>query len=257
MKICWDLIMILIILSQFYLNILDFCFQYNNSGDDGLLYWNFYEFWVKILLVFVFFDIVLKINSGYFVNGMQVMDRKTIIVYYLESEFIFDVVAFSGLLMDIILVNVTEYHSIIKMLFFFKYPILKNLIRKIEEIINFDEKIIAIISLLKLFSKMLFLSHIIACLWFCLPFWNPGNNWMISKNIIDTSLWGKYIISLYWAFVTITTIGYGDIVPQNQNEYLFTMGVIIIGSIFFGYSLTSIGIIFHDLDKDELQKKYL
>ena len=80
---------------------------------------------------------------------------------------------------------------------------------------------------------------------------------MISKNIIDTSLWGKYIISLYWAFVTITTIGYGDIVPQNQNEYLFTMGVIIIGSIFFGYSLTSIGIIFHDLDKDELQKKYL
>ena len=197
------------------------------------------------MLAIVSLDIVLKFNSKKIIHG------------YLKEEFFFDWISFLGLLLEMILPSPFESfgYQIIKMFFFFKYPVLHQLTKKIEEIINFDEKMIAIISLLKLFIKMLFLSHFIACLWCCLPYWNPDQNWMISRNILDKSFSEKYQISLYWALVTIATIGYGDIVPQNQNEYSFTLGVVVIGSIFFGYSLTSIASIFSELEKDKLLKK--
>ena len=125
-----------------------------------------------------------------------------------------------------------------------------------EELINFDYKIEALISIFKLFIKMLFLAHIIACIWFIMPYITyPENNWMETKGIMNKSTFEKYEYSLYWAFVTIATIGYGDITPVNQYEYLYTTGVVVLGSIFFGYSLSSVASIFQELDKEELAKK--
>ena len=75
------------------------------------------------------------------------------------------------------------------------------------------------------------------------------------NGLQDASMFLQYEISLYWAFVTIATIGYGDITPQNEFEYLFAMVVIVLGSIFFGYSMTCIASIVKDLEKEELSKK--
>jgi hypothetical protein len=41
-----------------------------------------------------------------------------------------------------------------------------------------------------------------------------------------------YMLALYWSIMTITSVGYGDIVPQNHTEYVFsvfaTMGVALV-----------------------------
>ena len=60
---------------------------------------------------------------------------------------------------------------------------------------------------------------------------------------------------MYWACVTVATIGYGDIVPENSAELIFTLIVIIIGSIFFGYTLTAISTIFSELGRDKQGKR--
>lgn len=245
-------------MGQFYICVLDISFTYNSFGTDNDSFTNFYSYWIIPLPLLVFFDMVLKLNSGYFIDGLQMLDRKSIINFYLRTEFCFDFVSFLGVFLDNILKFSAEdpmYHMVIKLMFFMKYPILTKLIRKIEEIINFDEKIEAVISLSKLFSKMLFLSHVIACLWMTFPIFNPKENWMLAKEINQETVARKYVISLYWAFVTITTIGYGDVVPQNTNEYVFTTCVIIVGSMFYGYSLTSIASIFSELEKEEVAKK--
>jgi len=130
------------------------------------------------------------------------------------------------------------------------------LLLNFEEILNFDQKIEAMISLFKLFVKMLFLAHIIACIWLSLAYWSQNpENWLEVRGFMDKSMFVQYEVSIYWAFVTIATIGYGDITPQNEYEYLFSMGVIVLGSIFFGYSLTCIATIFQDLEKEEMSKK--
>ena len=61
------------------------------------------------------------------------------------------------------------------------------------------------------------------------------------NNTHDTSnQFHQYLASLYWAFGTIITIGYGDIAPTNSDERLFVSLAMIIGGIvytvFFLYS---------------------
>ena len=34
-------------------------------------------------------------------------------------------------------------------------------------------------------------------------------------------LWGRYITSVYWALVTLSTVGYGDLHPVNTKEMAF------------------------------------
>ena len=39
----------------------------------------------------------------------------------------------------------------------------------------------------------------------------------------------KYLYSMYWACVTMMTVGYGDIAPQNEVEMIVCMIAVVLG----------------------------
>ena len=61
------------------------------------------------------------------------------------------------------------------------------------------------------------------------------------------SLESRYVSSLYWAVITMTTLGYGDIIPVNVNEKIFVIVIAIIASCIYAYSINSIGNILTEL----------
>ncbi|GAX74589.1 hypothetical protein CEUSTIGMA_g2037.t1 [Chlamydomonas eustigma] len=75
--------------------------------------------------------------------------------------------------------------------------------------------------------------------------WNAGlvpNNISCSGQIAgsDTSDGTKYLYSLYWAVVTMATIGYGDIVPLGIYEKVVAMVVILAGATMFAFLMGTI-----------------
>jgi len=84
---------------------------------------------------------------------------------------------------------------------------------------------------------LLIATHWLACGWLSLHVY-PG-------IIDDTTL---YIRSLYWAVVTLTTVGYGDIVPTTNMETLYSMIVMVFGVGVYGYVIGNVAHILSSRD---------
>ena len=64
----------------------------------------------------------------------------------------------------------------------------------------------------------------------------------------------QYLSAMYWAFTTLTTVGYGDIVPVNNEERIFTVVMEFVGLTVFGMVIGTITQIAADFN---VQKKLM
>ncbi|KRX06829.1 Cyclic nucleotide-binding protein [Pseudocohnilembus persalinus] len=73
-------------------------------------------------------------------------------------------------------------------------------------------------------------------------------NWIELVNFQFSPKWYNYYMeSFYYCVVTMSTVGYGDIVPITQIEKLFSIFILIMSSGVFAYSVNTIGTIFRDI----------
>ena len=57
---------------------------------------------------------------------------------------------------------------------------------------------------------------------------------------------------MYWALVTITTVGYGDVSPVNVSEVVVASLAVVIGSGSFAFFMNSVGVILADINKHSM-----
>lgn len=58
-----------------------------------------------------------------------------------------------------------------------------------------------------------------------------------------------YLVSLYWAVTTLTTMGYGDIVATSEIEYMYATVVMLMGVSFYAYIASNVSIVLSNMDE--------
>lgn len=130
-----------------------------------------------------------------------------------------------------------------------------RLIQRVEDLLDLSH---LTLKCLNLGAKLTVMSHFLGCFWFFVSTHTDtaatqcesgllgcnktlsSTTWWSEVNIGPEDKFDQYIASLYWAFTTMTTVGYGDLHPRNDGERVYAIVAMIFGATMFGYIIGSI-----------------
>ena len=178
-------------------------------------------------------------------------------IRYMKKDFYLDLISFIIFFLWINNCNKNEILDYLISFYFIKLLKIKQIFKNFEELLVTDENYFHIFSLFILLIRIFVVTHLAACIWYYIgnAYSLPDNSWLVSKNLMNKPLKIKYLYSFYYIIITMNTVGYGDIIPQNSAEMLFCIVFVVIGCMMFAYCLNCMGTIFHALYKKDRELK--
>jgi hyperpolarization activated cyclic nucleotide-gated potassium channel 2 len=133
------------------------------------------------------------------------------------------------------LTRLPRLYRLLRLLKLFRLYKSNKFIQSVSMRLNFS---ITTTRLIKSFVMVLFLIHLIGCVWVTVAALNPFDDsisWISAAGLIDSENSEIYIASIYWAAVSIYTVGYGDITSKNTFEYTCNIVILFIGITIYTY----------------------
>ncbi|KAL4467392.1 hypothetical protein ABPG73_000483 [Tetrahymena malaccensis] len=205
----------------------------------------FYSLPALILTIAIF----VKLNTGFFKENIVVSNRKKIFLHYHQS---------GGLIIDSITVFsivVTQFtqNSYVYLFFILRLYQIQKSITKIDTKFSLSQRVPFSFQITKLIFLVLMLAHMNGCI-FNYVAKNLDESWLTKNNLQHTEWQVRYINSVYFSFITMVTVGYGDITPISLQEKVFVICMVAYSCGVFGYIVSSIGNIF--TERVQIKAKY-
>nr|XP_012218334.1 PREDICTED: potassium voltage-gated channel subfamily H member 2 isoform X7 [Linepithema humile] len=248
-KAVWDWVILLLVMytaiftpyvAAFVLSDPDYNSRKNKKyGDDPIV--------VIDLIVDVTFivDIIINFRTTFVNSNDEVVSHPgKIAVHYLKGWFIIDLVA--AIPFDLLLVgsDTDETTTLIGLL---KTARLLRLVRVARKIDRYSEYGAAV--LLLLMATFALIAHWMACIWYAIgnaerPTLKSKVGWLdilandthqfyFHNNTGGPSIKSRYITALYFTFSSLTSVGFGNVAPNTDAEKIFTIIVMLIGSLMY------------------------
>jgi CRP-like cAMP-binding protein len=263
----WDMWLVVIIMFNAFVISLRLGFDINDRID-----WLFGV--DRVIDVFFIIDVVLNFRTGIVSHtGAVILDPTKVLWTYLRGWFVVDLVsAFPYELVFLIaspslyeqelspelrapgLLRLSQILRILKALKMLRLLRLSQVFTRWERAFVMKH---AVATVSKFLFSIFFVSHILACVFFAvgnatLSAGDP-KNWISEEGLENAGLFDKYIASVYWSLMTVTTIGYGDLASVSTAERIVSVISMVIGSSIYAYGLTTIITIAGAISRDTKQ----
>ncbi|MGL4498283.1 MAG: ion transporter [Planktothrix sp.] len=243
--IIWEALIVLVTLYNCFT--IPFRMAFNATISDN---WFSLDGFVDLILII---DIFLRFHIGYIKEGEVIKDKNQISQHYRNTDFKSNVIA--SLPLDILVYLFLPKASLIliglcRIPRLLRFPQCFLIFRKWENNVYFNS---AVIRMFELLFIVFLIDHWIACLWFFIgnSTGQSGESWLQSNNLQLENTTTQYLYSFYWSITTLTTIGYGDITPQNNIELIFTFVVMLLGVSLYAFVIGNVVAVISTLDANK------
>ncbi|KAG2496753.1 hypothetical protein HYH03_005162 [Edaphochlamys debaryana] len=196
-------------------------------------------------------DIYLNFRTAYYDSkGHLVADRWRIARHYLKTWFVLDVICVipydlitagtMGFLSMLKLLRVIRVGKVIRMIKMYRLLRVVRLPRILERMEMYIDR--GVLQVMAFILSVGLLAHLSACVFFYMAYLDGlgPHTWVAAYGVQDADLATRYLTSLYWAFTTTATVGYGDITPKTSKEKVIAIFVMCLGVSLVGYVTSSI-----------------
>jgi hypothetical protein len=246
-KLFWDLLLLFMTIMQILKISIELSFNMNFSQQ-----YITFSYLNQFIFVLYIMNALITLNTSFFKNGSIIKSRTKILENYLQENLVIDSLSIAYTSFEFLFVGTSKFFAIS---YFVNLKRVYNLLKNFKETYEIPE----IGLLLMIALKSLLLAHFIACIWHSIGssnFYENNKNWLFVQGLENSIWYEKYFASLYWAIITLATVGYGDITPQNMIERIFCSIVCMIGTMMFGYGINSIGMIIQSIAEKGKELKY-
>ncbi|GAX72669.1 hypothetical protein CEUSTIGMA_g125.t1 [Chlamydomonas eustigma] len=247
----WDLMMMSLLVWVCFGSPFVFCFELMGDSQDWNPFWTI-EFTVDMIFIV---DVYLNFRTAYLDGqGTLITDRRWIAKHYLRTWFIVDFLSvipwdlitsgtagFLGLLKLLRILRIGQVFMLLRSVRILRLARVPRLMQSIQIYVDRGMLQVAVFII-----SVTLLAHLSACIFYYMAnihylvhgTWE--DTWVAAQGIEDSGVGLKYLDSVYWAFTTLTTVGYGDATPKGNAEKIVAILVMVCGVAMTGYVTSSI-----------------
>ncbi|XP_037024919.1 uncharacterized protein LOC119066502 isoform X2 [Bradysia coprophila] len=240
----------------YWLMVLTFCILYNlwtlivrqSFPELQAQIPNFWLFCDCLTDIIFLLDIVVQLRTGYLEQGLMVYDDKKLATHYMRSrKFLFDLAALLPL--DLLQIKLGTQPLL-------RFPRFLKVYRSVKFYYIVESRTVwpNLWRVVNLIHILLILAHWFGCFYFLLSEAEGfQGDWVYPYRPGDyATLTRKYLGSLYWSTLTLTTIG--DLpTPETNAEYIFTIVSYLIGVFIFATIVGQVGNVITNRNANRLE----
>ncbi|XP_026151611.1 voltage-gated inwardly rectifying potassium channel KCNH7 isoform X2 [Mastacembelus armatus] len=249
-KAVWDWLILLLVIYTAILTPYSAAFLLNDQEDQkrrecgySCSPLNVVDLIVDIMFII---DILINFRTTYVNQNEEVVSHPAkIAIHYFKGWFLIDMVAAIPFDLLIFGSGSDETTTLIGLL---KTARLLRLVRVARKLDRYSEYGAAVLMLLMCIFALI--AHWLACIWYAIgnvekPYLEHKIGWLdnlgvsIGKkyNYSDPSsgpsIKDKYVTALYFTFSSLTSVGFGNVSPNTNSEKIFSICVMLIGSLMY------------------------